>query len=172
MLNLRSDLFKDILIEGTITSQGEYDMLDRLRRTAEGYSIVDKDGVTVHFEGLSVPKALDDKLEVGQPISMRILRFRAKKNVNTGYVYAVKPADEERWYVDSNCIKDLNQLISFGYKRIRWPGAPVFAFGVALLAFLPAWLAVFALFGFSYGIFSGVVAAVGLLVFFGCPVVL
>lgn len=168
MLKLRSNKYKDILIEGKVSRLGEYSTAPILDRNRAGVSIVDNDGETLHFAGLEMPKTLDDKIRPGEQVSMKILRFRFNDH-NLGFLYAVKPEKEGKWFTDTNLKTKLGEFLFYGYKRfrvLRLAGCIMFGiFGAPVL-----WLAFWAAMGFSNGGWAALAGTVISISLFWWPV--
>lgn len=99
---------KYIAIKGTLISKGEQRMQSTIYRPYESVSIVDTDGDEVHFRLLTLPKRLDDKVDMSKTMTFYILRYWHKENFS-GVCYAIE-ADGEKYYYPNEAIPMLKRL--------------------------------------------------------------
>lgn len=123
-MNFLKENIKDIIVNGIIKSLGEYDTSLMEVRVHEGVSILDEEGDTLHFSMLLIPKSLSDKINLGEKMTLNIIRIKSKKRL-VGSVYAVK-TEGDIGYIDSELsLQATKSLIRANYKRCMGgnPGA-------------------------------------------------
>ena len=164
MLGVKKGL-KYIKVKGRMTACGEYDTSSVWVRPYEAVTFMDEAGVELHFRLLFVPKRIDDNVQLDQPATFYILRFK-NKDQYIGAVYAVDLKNEKSYYLDDarKVVKLLARSVSF---RGQIFGEPVvFAVVIAVGGFL-----IGALMSSILGTFLGAFAAVAWGAFLLYPII-
>ncbi|MEL0616474.1 hypothetical protein V6243_06480 [Cobetia marina] len=92
---------KYIKIKGVMTSRGEYNTAPDEHRPYEAVTVVDEDGVRVHFHTLFISKRMDEDVSLGEPYTFYIFRYRFRSKMY-GALFAIEKKGKKIYYPDTS----------------------------------------------------------------------
>lgn len=99
---------KYVKIQGTLKARGEFETAYEEYRPYESVTIVDNEGVEVHFTNLSFSKRMDEEVNFNDEMTFYILRINHKGKM-WGVVYALDIKGKKIYYPDT-ALPALRQL--------------------------------------------------------------